>query len=82
MKKPEADAWKNVAYSYFNDGITVRTERYRFTKYFRKEQPTLELYDHQADPYENINIAADHPEIIKSLTPLWEKGNTGLFESP
>lgn len=82
MKNPEADVWKNVAYSYFNDGITVRTEKYRFTKYFREAHPTVELYDHQADPYENINIAADHPEIVKSLAPLWEKGNTGLFESP
>lgn len=80
MKNPAADPWENVAYSYFNQGITVRTERYRFTKYFRNEQPSVELYDHKTDPYENENIAADHPDIVQSLAPIWEKGNTGIHE--
>ncbi len=26
--------WTNVAYSYFRNGITVRTPQYRFTKCF------------------------------------------------
>lgn len=74
--------WNNIAYSYFNHGITMRTDRYRLTRYFRKQEPTVELYDHQADPYENINIAAEHPDIVKKLTTLWDKGNTGLFHYP
>ncbi|MEM9829241.1 MAG: sulfatase [Bacteroidota bacterium] len=72
--------WRNTAYSYFRQGITVRTDRYRLTKYFREDQPTLELYDHQTDPYENDNIAAQSPNLVKSLLPIWEEGNSGLFE--
>ena len=70
----------NVAYSYFNKGITVRTDRYRLTKYFREANPTIELYDHQTDPLESINIAAENPKIVAELMPLLEKGNTGLYD--
>ncbi|WP_296704836.1 sulfatase [Algoriphagus sp.] len=69
-----------TAFSYFKNGITVRNERYRLTKYFRNQEPTIELYDHQNDPLETINIAADNPELVKSLMPLLEKGNTGLYD--
>ena len=69
----------NVAYSYFKNGISVRTERYRLTKYFRKETPTVELYDYTADPFETKNISDDEPEIVKNLLPTLEKGNTGIY---
>jgi arylsulfatase A-like enzyme len=71
---------KNVAYSYFKNGITLRTDRYRLTKYYRKQHPTIELYDHLNDPLETKNVAADFPEIVNELSPLLEKGNTGLYE--
>lgn len=71
--------WDNVSYGYFMNGISMRTERYRLTKYFRKAEPTIELYDHQTDPNETRNIAAERPDVIETLLPLWEKGNTGLF---
>ena len=74
--------WNNIAYSYFRKGITVRTDNYRFTRYFRKEEPVNELYDHKTDPYENNNIAESSPDIIKSIIPLWNKGNTGLYSNP
>jgi arylsulfatase A-like enzyme len=74
-----APDWRDLAYSYFRQGITVRTPRYRLTKYFRAEEPTVELYDHQADPYENRNIAAEQPALVKELMKQWEKGNTGVF---
>lgn len=71
---------EEVAYSYFNRGITLRTNRYRLTKYFRKEEPTIELYDHFSDPTEERNIAASAPDLIRQLMPLLEKGNTGLYK--
>jgi len=72
--------WDAAAYSYFRNGISLRTADYRLTKYFREEEPVIELYDHHSDPYESKNIAADHPEIVKQLMPLLEAGNTGLYE--
>ena len=71
---------EEVAYSYFNRGITMRTDRYRLTRYFRKEEPAIELYDHFSDPAEQRNIAASAPDLVRQLMPLWEKGNTGLFQ--
>ncbi len=71
--------WENVSYGYFRNGISMRTERYRLTKYFRDAEPTIELYDHQNDPNETKNIAAEQPEIVNSLLPFLEKGNTGLY---
>ncbi|MCM4170143.1 sulfatase [Arenibacter sp. TNZ] len=74
--KPRED---QVAYSYFKNGISLRTEKYRLTKYYRLDEPTLELYDHNTDPYETKNIAQMNPDIIEALMPLLEKGNTGLY---
>ena len=79
LLRDSSASWKNMAFSYYNQGISLRTPRYRFTQYFRDEQPTVELYDHQTDPYENKNIAADHPNVVKNLTSVWKKGDTGLF---
>jgi hypothetical protein len=57
----------------------MRNFRYRLTRYFREEQPIIELYDHLHDPLESKNIAKQNPEIVSQLLPLLEKGNTRLF---
>lgn len=80
LENPGSKQWKDIAFSYFKNGISMRTARYRLTKYFREEQPVVELYDHKKDPYENVNIAASHPGVVKKLMDAWEKGNTGLYE--
>jgi arylsulfatase A-like enzyme len=79
LEEPGNRSWDNHAFSYFNKGISLRTDRYRFTKYFRKESPTIELYDHKTDPYENVNIASANPGIVQKMQRLLEKGNTGLY---
>ena len=80
LTRQKVDNWDNLAYSYYNNGISMRNDRYRLTKYFRNQQPVTELYDHQTDPHENFNIAAKNPDLVAKLTKEWEKGNTGLFE--
>ncbi len=71
--------WENPAYSYFRNGISIRTERYRLTRYFRTEEPIIELYDHASDPFENHNVAGEFPEIVARLMTKLELGNTGLY---
>lgn len=71
---------EKVAYSYFRNGITLRTDRYRLTNYYRKEQPAIELYDHVNDPLETKNIAEENSTIVSELMPLLKKGNTGLYK--
>jgi arylsulfatase A-like enzyme len=80
LKRPGKKG-KKAAYGYFYDGITMFNGEYRLTRYFREGKPVIELYDHKNDLWETKNIAKRNPDIVKQLMPLWEKGNTGLFES-
>ncbi len=69
-------AWKSAAFSqYFRGGMmgySMRTDRYRFNLWVPRRSPdevgAMELYDHELDPRENVNIArkAD-PELIERL---------------
>ncbi|EAR02980.1 sulfatase [Maribacter sp. HTCC2170] len=70
---------EGVGYSYFKNGISLRTSRYRLTKYFRKEEPSIELYDHINDPYETRNIGKTNRDLVEELMPILVKGNTGLY---
>jgi arylsulfatase A-like enzyme len=85
-------SWKSAAFSQYPRtvakkqlmGYSMRTERYRFTKWVARDDATkteaVELYDHTTDPQENQNIAGreEHKELIaqldKQLTSGW-KGN-------
>lgn len=52
-------------------GRTLRTDRYRLTRWTHEksgEVTQVELYDHQADPHESRNVAAQHPELVMNLT--------------
>ncbi len=55
------------AFGFFNRGVTMRTRRYRLTRYDRRDQPDIELYDHRKDPYEHVNIAARRPALTRRL---------------
>ncbi len=80
MKNPEDKTWRNTAYSYFRNGISVHVPGFRMMKYFRKENPEIELYNHKTDPNETKNVAAENSEIVKKLLPVLELGNTGLYD--
>jgi hypothetical protein len=61
-------------------GYTMRTDRYRFTLWHVTDCPDevigLELYDHQEDPAENVNLA-DNPqysEIVAELRHRLQQG--------
>ncbi len=57
-----------------NEGMTVRTDRYRLVRWTPTDDPDtvaqLELYDHAEDPCETVNIAADHPDITERLLEM------------
>lgn len=79
MKNPDDQQWRNTAYSYFRNGISVRTEQYRLSKYFREQEPVIELFDYKNDVNETKSYAEEMPEIVEKLMPVLEKGNTGLY---
>ncbi len=76
----KSENWNNTAYSYFRNGISMRTPDYRFTVYFRNNKKVYELYDHTKTDIESVNIAGEKPELIQQLLSGWAKGNTGLYE--
>ena len=73
------DMSNTVAYSYWKNGISMRTDRYRLTKYYSDEEPSIELYDHKSDPLESINVVEGNDSIIEQLLPLLAKGNNGIY---
>jgi arylsulfatase A-like enzyme len=64
-------------------GYSMRTERYRFTVWLHRDDPgkvaDIELYDHQADPQENLNVAKSpaHRELVEQLMAQWRGGWQG-----
>ena len=58
----------------------MRTGRYRFNYWCdvrKPDQPVaLELYDHQNDPHENVNIATGkaNAALLEQLTRQWRDG--------
>ncbi len=67
------------AFSYFNNGISMRTKRYRITKYYGNRE-RVELFDYANDPFETQNIASKNKKVTDSLLKLLEQGNTGLYD--
>jgi iduronate 2-sulfatase len=59
-------------------GYSVRTERYRYTEWRMPGQARkpVELYDHEKDPYETVNIAAqpENRELAARLARMLEDG--------
>jgi arylsulfatase A-like enzyme len=78
--------WKRAAFSLWIGSRTMRTDRYRLTRYDKAtSEPTvwqlpsrgvLELFDHQSDPDENVNVA-DRPEYRQVLSELIEQMDAG-----
>jgi len=85
--------WKTAAFSQYPRtyqgqrlmGYSMRTDRYRFTRWVDRHDPSkvvaVELYDHQTDPQENVNIANDpaNADLVARLTRRWEAGWKGAF---
>lgn len=68
-------------------GYSIRTGQYRFTRWQRgpvnkpEEVIALELYDHQKDDNENVNLAGkpEYAAIVKQLTIMLNKGSTEVL---
>ena len=93
IKDPQR-VWKSAAFSQYPRGraaiggaqlmgYSMRTDRYRFTRSVHQDDHSkvdaVELYDHQTDPQENVNIAGEpkHAELVAKLTEQWLKGWRG-----
>lgn len=85
--------WKTAAFSQYPRsvsgqtlmGYSMRTDRYRFTRWEQQGDPekvvAVEVYDHEEDPDENVNLAADpaNAELVEGLTGQYLKGWRGAL---
>jgi hypothetical protein len=66
-------------------GYSMRTDRHRFTAWVHRNDHTkieaVELYDHQTDPQENINLAGvpANAALVAKLTAQWRAGWRGAL---
>ena len=69
MKDADAE-WKSAAVGRFKNGDTIRTDAFRFTEYTDKngKRTSRMLYGHNADPHENVNVAASQKNSVSQLT--------------
>ena len=81
MNDPDR-SWKKAAFSQYPRqkamGYSIRTDRYRYTEWAEpgQEPAGVELYDHQTDPAENVNIAglAENKELVVKLSKMLKDG--------
>jgi iduronate 2-sulfatase len=65
---------RESALTTLDGGYTIRTKRYRYTKWPVKEGLATELYDRLSDPAEMVNLATDdnYQDIVSKMDELWE----------
>jgi arylsulfatase A-like enzyme len=68
---------KDGAFGYWNGRRTLRTERYRITQY-ESDEPRFELFDHETDPFETVNVAGENPDMVEELSKLLQDNAPAL----
>ena len=80
--------WKKAAFSQYPRGdlmgYAMRTDRYRYVEWRKRgkdEVEGVELYDHQTDPEENVNVAnrPEHKELVAKLRKQLHAGWKGAL---
>jgi len=81
MNAPD-QPWKRAAFSQYPRGEamgnSMRTDRYRYTEWTKPGEPPIgvELYDHEEDPNENVNLAGQskYKDLISQLSDQLHAG--------
>ncbi len=75
--------WKKWAYTELKNGVSIRTERYRYIEW--KFPNEIELYDHEMDPYEYTNLALfpRYRDMVRDMHEMTQAGwRAALFTQP
>jgi arylsulfatase A-like enzyme len=76
-------SWKRAAFSQYPRGrvmgYSMKTKRFRYTEWQDRQTGDVmarELYDHEKDPHENVNVAGkpEHGPDVKRLSEMVKQG--------
>jgi arylsulfatase A-like enzyme len=82
MENPDRP-WKTAAFSQYPRGrvmgYSMRTDRYRYTEWLPRnggDPLATELYDHEEDPQENVNLAGqpENKQLVAKLRRQLQAG--------
>lgn len=78
----QKDKWDREVFENYLMGYAMRTDNFRLVvwkdrRFPEKEPLFFELFDHQKDPDETINIAETEPELLNDLLVQFNKGWRG-----
>lgn len=82
IMQQQGDRWNRDLFENHLMGYSMRTDRYRLVAWKDRRNPEaaplyVEVYDHQNDPQERVNIATDNPELVKELLTRFDLGWKG-----
>ena len=82
IMEQQGEKWDKDLFENNLMGYAMRTENYRLVVWKDRTQPEkapidIELYDHQTDPKETVNIADNQPELVAELMVQFDKGWKG-----
>ena len=74
----QGELWDRELFEQHLMGYAVRSDRHRLVLWrdhrdFSAKPVFVELFDHQTDPHETVNIASEHPEVIAELSAKLDK---------
>lgn len=76
LQKPNRP-WKKAVFSRYYNGDSVKTDRYRYTEWRRKDGNAYArmLYDHSVDWVENVNISEkpEHKKLVARLSRMLDE---------
>lgn len=75
---------RDSAFSQYANGYSIRTERYRYTEWGEGASEGAELYDHEADPQELVNLARrpERADIVRRLSARLRQRIAAAAEAP
>ncbi len=70
LTDPKAKTIRQSALTQYASGYSLRTPRYRYTEWGEKGKDGNELYDHNSDDAEMVNLAGkpEHADLVKQLS--------------